>query len=156
MPRDIAHFLGLRSAQAAARRGTSIIERHDFVAAVERLVAETPARIVRLYDEITSNGQNETMCSALSEIATGAQDRWGRMSVVEAGDGCVLVGGRQVSRARWSRLCEAGALRPCDGLPAHVTFGERPLLYYVLGKAVIEDQATQAAREPILMTAVGR
>lgn len=131
----LAHLLGLRTAQAAARRGTPVIEHRDFASAVQRLLVETPPRIIKEFERITANGQDEPMCLALAEVVTSSQDRWGHMPVTEQFDDSVLIGGRRISRSLWVKLLDMGVLHWCSGKAGHIAFAEHGLVQYVLLKA---------------------
>ena len=143
-----AQLLGLRTAQAAARRGASSIGNQDLQAALSRLSTETPPRVARLYDELTSSGRNDTMTSALRDVGQCVQDRWGRMVVVETAGDTVLVGGRRVDKSCLLSLRETGVLRPADDLPDQVAFSDRSLLYHILVKAAERDGAERSPSDP--------
>ena len=127
----LAHVLGLRVAQAAARRNTSIVKPVDFVSALERLVRQAPSDVLRHYDELTANGRDEAAAWALRVIATCPQDPWGVIRVIETPGEKALLGGQRVSWAGWTNLCEHGVVRRCFGDATSVVVMQRSLVQHV-------------------------
>jgi hypothetical protein len=127
----LAHVLGLRVAQAAARRNTTIVKPVDFVSALERLVRQAPSDVLRHYDELTGNGRDEAAAWALRVIATCPQDPWGVIRVVETPGEKALLGGQSVSWAGWTMLCERGVVRRCFGNAGGVVVTQRSLVQHV-------------------------
>ena len=127
----VAHVLGLRVAQAAARRSTSIVKWVDFNSALERLVRQAPSDVLRHYDELTANGKDEATAWALRVIATCPQDPWGSIRVIETPGEKALLGGQRVSWAGWSKLCEHGVVRRCFGNPGSVVVTQRSLVQHI-------------------------
>ena len=126
-----AHLLGLRVAQAAARRTSRRIEERDFDVAIERLVGETPHPVVQEYDDLVSGGTDAEMEAALAAVVRCRQDSWGHIPFTVERDG-VVAGGVGISRRCWARLREAGVLRACEGKAGHLAFGNRAFTQYVL------------------------
>jgi hypothetical protein len=127
----LAHVLGLRVAQAAARRNTNIVKPVDFVSALERLVRQAPSEVLRNYDDITANGRDEAAAWALRVIATCPQDPWGVIRVIETPGEKALLGGQRVSWSGWVKLCEHGVVRRCFGDAASVVVTQRSLVQHV-------------------------
>jgi hypothetical protein len=127
----VAHVLGLRVAQAAARRNSTVVKSVDFVSALERLVRQAPADVLRHYDDLTANGHDEATAWALRVIATCPQDAYGLIRVVETPGEKVVVGGHRVSWAAWTKLCEDGVVRRTFGDPGSVVVNQRSLVQHV-------------------------
>ena len=127
----LAHVLGLRVAQAAARRNTSIVKPVDFVSALERLVRQAPSDVLRHYDDLTANGRDEAAAWALRVVATCPQDAYGVIRVIETPGEKALLGGQRVSWAGWSKLCDHGVVRRCFGDPGSVVVTQRSLVQHV-------------------------
>jgi hypothetical protein len=127
----VAHVLGLRVAQAAARRNTNFVKWVDFNSALERLVRQAPSDVLRHYDDLTSNGKDEATAWALRVIATCPQDPWGSIRVIETPGEKALLGGQRVSWAGWSKLCEHGVVRRCFGNPGSVVVTQRSLVQHI-------------------------
>ena len=138
----LAHVLGLRIAQAAARRNTTVVKPIDFVSALERLVWQAPSDVLRHYDDLTANGQDEAAGWALRVIATCAQDPWGSIRLVEIPGEKVLLGGQRVSWAAWLKLCEYGVVRRCLGDPGSVVVTDRALVQHVQVKEAFNRHAS--------------
>ncbi len=127
----LAHVLGLRIAQAAARRNTSFVKWVDFTSALERLVRQAPSDVLRLYDEMTSHGRDDGAAWALRVLATCPQDPWGAIRVIETPGEKALLGGQRVSWGGWSKLCEHGVVRRSLGSSESVVVSERSLVQHV-------------------------
>ncbi len=135
----IAHLLGLRTAQAAARRSTRDVTGRDFLAAVEQLIIETPSQVVQLFDDLTALGQDSAMCLALNTVTGCEQDGWGRIRIVDGPAEELLVGGRPMARSRYLALRDAGIVRPCDGAAGYVIIAHRGrgvILYHAFRQVV--------------------
>jgi hypothetical protein len=128
----LAHLLGLRTAQVAARRDSRVLARSDFLAAVERLVSETPAHVIRQFDEITSSGNNKASLAALETIARAPQDRWGNIRAAEVAGEDVLIGDRRIALPIWGKILDAGVVLPARGNGGQLAFAHRALIQYVL------------------------
>ena len=127
----LAHVLGLRIAQAAARRNSRVVKPVDFVSPLERLVRQAPSDVLRHYDELTANGRDEAAAWALRVVATCPQDDYGSIRVIETPGEKALVGGQRVSWAGWSKLCEHGVVRRCFGDAGSVVVIQRSLVQHV-------------------------
>jgi hypothetical protein len=149
----LAHVLGLRVAQAAARRNTSIVKPVDFVSALERLVRQAPTEVLRHYDDLTANGRDEAAAWALRVIATCAQDAYGVIRVIETPGEKALLGGQRVSWAGWTKLCEHGVVRRCFGDASSVVVTQRSLVQHVQLQEALRKNAA-IARETIAETTV--
>jgi hypothetical protein len=120
----------------------------DFDTAVNGLLADANPRVLVLFSELTTNGQDRDMVAALRHVATAEQDAWGRLGVLPAEQGGVNIGGYHVSAACWARLQAANVLQPygtCSGL---YVFAERNLMHHVLLHAAAHD-APHVAAQPI-------
>jgi hypothetical protein len=138
----LAHVLGLRVAQAAARRSTNVVTPVDLASALERLVRHAPADVLRHYDDLTANGQDEETGLALRVIATCPQDLWGLIRVIEIAGEKVLLGGQRISWEAWSKLCEHGVVRRYSGDPGSVVVAQRPLVQHVQLKEALRHNAS--------------
>jgi AAA domain len=127
----LAHVLGLRVAQAAARRNTNVVKPVDLVAALDRLVRQAPSEVLRHYDDLTADGRDEAAAWALRVIATCPQDAWGVIRVIETPGEKALLGGQRVSWSGWLKLCEHGVVRRCFGDPGSVVVTQRSLVQHV-------------------------
>ena len=140
----LAHVLGLRIAQAAARRNSSVVKQADFVSALERLVRQAPSDVLRHYDDLTANGRDEAAAWALRVIATCPQDAWGGIRVVETPGEKAIVGGQRVSWAAWLKLCDHGVVRRCFGDPGSVVVTQRSLVQHVQLQEALRKHASLA------------
>ena len=128
----IAQLLGLRVAQAAADRGTNLVSDDDFEAAVLRMLADATPRVLALYASLTNHAVDAEMVSVLRRVATAPQDPWGRLQVIDTGDGSVEIAGRVVSARAWGRLQHARVLQASEGGTGLFSFGERGLMHHAL------------------------
>jgi hypothetical protein len=134
----VAQLMGLRLAQCATSSGSinasgqPVIGDTEFDIVVQRMIEETPPRVLALHAAMTSNGRDAEMESVLHRIATARQDHWGRLQIAGTADGGLVIEGMRVSPGCWQRLDAAGLLQPSDAGPGHVTFGQRGLMHYVL------------------------
>ncbi|WP_419758721.1 ATP-binding protein [Acidisoma sp.] len=127
----LAHVLGLRVAQAAARRNTTLVKPVDYGSALDRLVRQAPSEVLRNYDEITAHGRDEGAAWALRVIATCPQDPWGMIRVVETPGEKALLGGQRVSWSGWVKLLEHGVVRRVFGDAGSVVVIHRSLVQHV-------------------------
>lgn len=144
----VAQLMGLRLAQTATAAGKKIVDDADFDAVVQRMIDDTPPRVVALYAAMTANGRDSEMIAVLTRIATAGQDAWGRLQVFATGDGSFQIEGMRVSPSIWRRLKAADLLNASDAGPDHVTFGQRGLMHHVLLLAS-RDGAWQAAEASV-------
>ncbi len=128
----MAQLLGLRLAQAAKGRGDATVLEADFQEAVSRLIEDAGPRVISLYGALTSHGRDSEMVLALRRIASAPQDPWGRLAVVQAADGGVTVGGRQLSAPCWERLKAVHLLQPAMQGSDLFVFAERGLMHHAL------------------------
>lgn len=128
----MAQLLGLRLAQAATARGDGQVSEEDFEGAVARLIEDASPHVLTLYAGLTDYGRDPEMVHTLRRLATAPQDAWGRMQVMPAVDGAVLVGGRPVAAAYWRCLHDAEVLRPYRANSDLFLFAERGLLHHAL------------------------
>ena len=135
----LAHLLGLRTAQSAARRSTRHVAHEDLAAAVEQLVMETPLRVVQRYDELPEGGADVPMRQTLEALARCEQDKLGRLRVGQKSSDRVFVGGRAVDLASWQALRKAGIVRPCKRSGGYVTFAHRGLHQFLTLRLAAEE-----------------
>jgi hypothetical protein len=149
----LAHVLGLRVAQAAARRNTTIVRPVDFVSALERLVRQAPTEVLRHYDDLTANGRDEAAAWALRVVATCPQDAYGVIRVIETPGEKALLGGQRVSWTGWTKLCEHGVVRRCFGDASSVVVTQRSLVQHVQLQEALRKNAA-IARDAVAETTV--
>lgn len=145
----MAQLLGLRLAQAAQERGGTTVTDADFDAAVARMAADAPPRVLALHAALTGNGADADMVLALRRVATAPQDPWGRLTVAVPLGGAghsVMVGGRAIPMRCWDELCTAHVLHPGAPGSGLYSFAERGLMHHVLLLA-----AREMAMEDALM-----
>ena len=128
----MAQLLALRLAQATALRDSTLVSDEDFDTAVAGLLADANPRVLVLFSELTTHGQDRDMVAALRHVATASQDPWGRLAVMNAGNGAVSIAGHFVSAECWSRLQTANVLHPFGACSGLYVFAERSLMHHVL------------------------
>ena len=126
----MAQLLGLRIAQAALVRSRGTVGSEDLLAAVQRLLDETPSHVLAAYSMLTDEGRDTETATALLRLAEAEQDRWGRLRISGAPGG-VTLGGRHVPAALWLHLRNASVFVPGGGDPALLQFADRAMIYYV-------------------------
>ena len=127
----MAQLLGLRVAQAAFQRDATSISEEDFLAGVDRLIADARQSVSAAYARLTDSGRDAEMVASLRRIATAEQDSWGRLQIV-VGPGNVSIGGRSITGECWEKLLASGVLRLSEDGPDLVLFEDRGLLTYIL------------------------
>ena len=134
----IAHLLGLHAGEAALQRGSRAVASQDLRSAISQSIAELDPRVAVGYEELTQAGQDLAMRQLLHIIAETGHDRYARFSVRQEGD-AFRIGDRQIDGALWTRLREAGVVRPCRsaGFGLH-TLSEPMLLHYILLRRMVE------------------
>ncbi len=126
----MAQLLGLRIAQAALVRGHGSVMSEDLLAAVQRLLDETPSHVIAAYSALTDEGRDAETATALLRLAEAEQDRWGRLRISGAPGG-VTLGGRHIPTPLWLHLRNASVFVPGGGDPSLLQFADRAMIYYV-------------------------
>lgn len=128
----IAQLLGLRLVQAARRRDSTAVSEADLEAAVHQLVAEAPSHAVSAFNTLTGGGTDADMVRALRALVSGEQDVWGRINVVPSFRDGVALGETHVNAATWTRILDAGLVRPIAGEAFRFVFGDRNVMHHIL------------------------
>jgi hypothetical protein len=144
----IAQLVGLRVAQAAARRGTTVAGEEVFTDAVLRMIGETPADTISRYDEVTEYQQDPDIAAAMRKVAMSSQDSWGHMVAREVTKDTVTLGGQRIDRHCWLRMHKCRVLETCREKPGYVTFADRGLLHYILLQAAMDGALRKDLTNP--------
>ncbi len=128
----MAQLLALRLVQAAASRDGTLVSATDLATAISGLLGDANPRVLVLYSDLTSHGQDSEMVTALRRIASAPQDPWGRLSVSETEQGQARIGGWLVPPASWARLQAAHVLQAYGAGSGLFVFAERSLMHHVL------------------------
>ena len=135
----IVQLLGLHAGEHALRRDAVAVSHADLHSALEQAAAEMDPRISVIHEELTQGGIDSGMRDLLFTITVSHHDRFARFLVHDVG-GELRMAGQPVHQARWQRLLDTGAVRPCRsaGYGLH-TFSEPMLPHYVLLRAALES-----------------
>lgn len=128
----MAQLLGLRLTQATAARGGLQAAEPDLAVAIDRLIDEAQPQDTLDYLSLTTNRHDHVMVAALDALAGQEQDRWGYLVAMPDASGDVTLAGRSVAAAPWSRILEAGLLRPVGGGSGIYTFSRRSMMHHIL------------------------
>ena len=141
----MAQLLGLRLAQATARRNADVVADADISLVIRQAIAEVSPRDGRLYAGLTRDGADVEMATILQRLAEAPEDRWGCLRALREANGYVRIGSFGISLEAWEHLLAEGVLRPVDARSGLFTFQNRSFLHFLLLMAEQEREAEPSA-----------
>jgi hypothetical protein len=151
----LAQVLGLRLAQAAARRNADVVGNGDIDLVVKQAIAEVSPGDGRLYTGLTRDGADTQMSSTLLRLAEAPEDRWGCLRAYRDAHGQIRVGSMGLAPDVWEHLLGAEVIRPVDARSGLFAFKNRSFLHFLLLMAECEraEAASAAPAEVRTLTA---
>jgi hypothetical protein len=141
----MAQLLGLRLAQATARRNANVVADADIGLVMRQAIAEVSPRDGRLYAGLTRDGADGEMATILQRLADAPEDRWGCLRALRDANGYVRIGNFGIALETWEHLLAEAVLRPVDARSGLYTFQNRSFLHFLLLMAEQEMEATRLA-----------